>query len=79
MYVITGLNRSTLYNVRLYCLYGSTAGPSTEWFGAATRTGNIMLLIKEFRTGPVTGPRPSAPGQYSRSRTLNWANTKLLD
>ena len=26
-----------------------------------------------------TGPRPSASGQYSKPRTRNWANTKLLD
>ena len=51
-----------------------------------TYTTNKMLLIKEFRIGLVMGkevccigPRPKAVGQYSRSRTRNWASTKLLD
>ena len=39
LYVIGGLNRDTLYQVRLFCFYGGAIGPSTKWFKAATRTG----------------------------------------
>lgn len=42
---ISGLNRNTLYDIRLFCIYGGAAGPATEWFHVATRTASVEPSI----------------------------------
>ena len=46
-----------------------------------SHSGNVVTRIGIHTHAEVCciGPRPKAVGQYSRSRTRNWANTKLLD
>ena len=42
--VLSDLERNTLYEIRLYCLYENIPGPTTEWFRVSTRTGLFLLL-----------------------------------
>ena len=46
--VISDLQTVTRFGLRLYCFYGNTRGPPTDWVYAATRTGIEMkpILIK---------------------------------
>ena len=46
-YLLTGLLEMTLYETRLYCLYGRALESPTEWIKVSTRTGksNMWKLL----------------------------------
>lgn len=47
-HLISGLQTETRYKFRLYCFYGNTRGPPTEWFFATTRTGTRKICSFMF-------------------------------
>ena len=56
-HIITGLQRNTLYEIRLFCVSHGSQLFGSNWTEASTRTGKVLwIMIRQLARSPVPFP-----------------------